>query len=121
MHIKKIDWLDEQIKEAVIIVANNRESLICFSCPFLYSIDDVLTEPLECLDTDEIVCSAEQKDAIEKMDGVFQYRLQGQLRDSKRGIMDVCGFVIHIDSEKIPGDIRDGMYIQIVTSRIDIW
>lgn len=121
MHITKIDWLDKEIKEAVVKVTNKKGSLICFSCPCSNSIGDVLTEPLECLDADDIVCSDEKKDIIEKMDGMFQYRLQGQLRDSKRGIIDVCGFVIHIASPKIPNDIRDGMYVQIITSRIDIW
>lgn len=121
MYIKKIEWLNKEIKEAVLKVVNNRESLSCFSCPCSYCIGDVLTEPLECLDTDDVVRCDEKKATIEKMDGIFKYRLQGQLIDAERGIMDVDGFVIHIDSQKIPNDIRNGMYIRMITSRIDIW
>ena len=39
---------------------------MCFSCP--YNIGDVLTEPLECLDTDYIVLCETKENSIEKVD-----------------------------------------------------
>lgn len=55
------------------------------------------------------------------MEGTFKYRLKGRLKDIQKGIFEVYGFDLHIDEEKIPGDIKNGMCIQFVTSRIDIW
>lgn len=121
MHIEEIEWLNKEGKEAILKVVNGMESLICFSCPCPYNVGDELTEPLECLDTEDImVCNKEEK-GIEKMEGTFKYRLKGKLKDIKTGIVEVCGFKVHIDENKIPGDLRNGMYIQIFTSRIDIW
>ena len=48
MYIKEIDWLDKVSKEAIVEVAEGIERLVCFSCPCLYKLNDMLREPLEC-------------------------------------------------------------------------
>lgn len=121
MYIKKIEWLDKEGKEAILKVVNETKSLMCFSCPCSYNVGDVLTEPLECLDSHAIVSCETEENCIEKMEGTFKYRLKGRLKDIQKGIFEVYGFDLHIDEEKIPGDIKNGMCIQFVTSRIDIW
>lgn len=121
MYIEKIEWLDKEGKEAILKVVNDMKSLICFSCPCSYNVGDVLTEPLECLDTDDIVLCDTKENSIEKMEGEFKYKLKGKLKDIQNGIIEVYGFDVHIDKERIPDDIINGMYIQFVTSRIDIW
>lgn len=121
MYIEKIEWLDKDGKEAILKVVNDMESLMCFSCPCSYNIGDVLTEPLECLDTDDIEVCDSKENRIEKMEGTFKYKLKGKLKDVKNGIIEVCGFKVHIDEDKIPGDAKNGIHIQILTSRIDIW
>lgn len=121
MYIEKIEWLDKEGKEAILKVVNDMKSLICFSCPCSYNVGDVLTEPLECLDTDDIVLCDTKENSIEKMEGEFKYKLKGKLKDIQNGIIEVYGFDVHIDEERIPDDIINGMYIQFVTSRIDIW
>ena len=63
MHIEKIEWLNEEGKEAILKVVNDTKNLVCFSCPCFYNIGDVITEPLECLDTNDIVlCEINKKD-----------------------------------------------------------
>lgn len=121
MYVEKIDWLDKDGKEAILKVVNNMESLICFSYPCSYDIGDVLTEPLECLDTANIVLCNTNENSIEKMEGLFKYKLKGKLKDIENGIIEVYGFDLHIDEAKIPGDVTNGMYVQFVVSRIDIW
>ena len=121
MYIEKIEWLDKDSKEAILKVVSNMESLMCFSCPCSYNIGDVITEPLECLDTENIVLCDEKENSVEKIDKAFKYKLKGKLIDIENGIIEVCGFKVHIDEDKIPGDIKNGMYIQLYTSRIDIW
>ena len=58
---------------------------------------------------------------IEKMESEFKYKLRGELIDKQNGIVEVKGFNLHIDEDKIPKDISNGMCIQFEVSRIDIW
>lgn len=67
MYVKKIDWLDEVSKEAIVEVAEGIERLVCFSCPCLYKLNDMLREPLECLDTQDIVSCSTVGSDIKKL------------------------------------------------------
>lgn len=121
MYVKKIDWMDEVSKEAIVEVAEGMERLVCFSCPCLYKLNDMLREPLECLDTKGIVsCSTAESD-IKKLEKTFCYKLTGRVKDKNKGLIDVYGFIIHINEQEIPNDIENGMYIEFTTSRIDLW
>ena len=91
------------------------------TCPCSYEIGDVLTEPLECLNTDNIILCETNDNIIEKMEGDFKYKLRGKLIDMLNGIVEVKGFKLHIDEDKIPKDMSNGMCIQFEASRIDIW
>ena len=55
MHIEEINWLDIGEEEAVLKVVSDADCLICFSCPCSYNVGDVLVEPLECLDAENII------------------------------------------------------------------
>ncbi len=121
MYIKDIKWLDEGEKEAILEVAQGMKSLVCFSCPCLYDIGYTLSEPLECVDVSNIVLCNTVESGIKKLEGTFKYKLLGSVTDKENGLINVNGFDIHIDEKWIPNDIRDGMYIEFVTSRIDVW
>ena len=121
MYVQKIDWLDEVSKEAIVEVAEGIERLVCFSCPCLYKLNDMLCEPLECLDTQDIVSSSTVGSDIKKLEKTFCYKLKGQITDKNRGLIDVRGFIVHINQQEIPNDIENGMYIKFTTSRIDLW
>ena len=58
MYVKKIDWLDEVSKEAIVEVAEGIERLVCFSCPCLYKLNDMLREPLYCMERQQTVSSS---------------------------------------------------------------
>ena len=81
------------------------------TCPCSYEIGDVLTEPLECLNTDNIILCETNDNIIEKMEGEFKYKLRGKLIDMLNGIVEVKGFKLHIDEDKIPKDMSNGMCI----------
>ena len=66
------------------------------------------------------MCETEDN-VIEKVNGEFKYKLRGELIDMQNGIVKVKGFNLHIDEEKIPKDMSNGMCIQFEVSRIDIW
>ena len=121
MHIEEINWLDIGEEEAVLKVVSDADCLICFSCPCSYNVGDVLVEPLECLDTENIILCERTENIIEKMEGEFKYKLRGELKYREKGIVEVKGFALHIDEDKIPKDVSNGMCIQFEVSRIDIW
>ena len=75
----------------------------------------------ECLNTDNIILCETKDNIIEKMEGKFKYKLRGELKDMQNGIVEVKGFNLHIDEDKIPKDMSNGMCIQFEVSRIDIW
>lgn len=121
MYIDKLEWLDKETKEAVVKVGSGKDFLTCFSCPCSYGEGDKLTEPLECLDSDSFVVCDETADCIKKTDGVFGYQLRGTVVNREQGIVAVCGFVLQTEGEKIPKDITNGMRVQFMVSRIDVW
>ena len=75
MYVKKIDWLDEVSKEAIVEVAEGIERLVCFSCPCLYKLNDMLREPLECLDTQDIVSCSTVGSDIKKLHEKQSYKI----------------------------------------------
>ena len=121
MRIEEINWLDIGGEEAVLKVVSDTDYLVCFSCPCSCDVGDVLVEPLECLDTDNIILCETKDNIIEKMEGEFKYKLRGELKDMQNGIVEVKGFNLHIDEDKIPKDMSNGMCIQFEVSRIDTW
>ena len=78
MRIKEINWLDIGGEEAVLKVVSDTDCLVCFSCPCSCDVGDVLGEPLECLDTDNIILCETKDNIIEKMEGEFKYKLRGR-------------------------------------------
>ena len=48
-------------------------------------------------------------------------KLKGQVKDKSKGLIDVYGFIIHINEQGIPNDIENGMFVEFITSRIDLW
>lgn len=121
MYIKEIEWLDEESKEAILTVVSDGHSLTCFSHPCGYNIGDVLTEPLECLDTDDVILCEKPEEDIEKLGKIFNYRIRGRIKSKDEFILEVYGFNLHLDKNKISNDINEGAYIQFLSSRIDIW
>ena len=89
MHIEEINWLDIGEEEAVLKVVSDADCLICFSCPCSYNVGDVLVEPLECLDTENIILCERTENIIEKMEGEFKYKLRGELKNMEKGIVEV--------------------------------
>ena len=126
MRIKEINWLDIGGEEAVLKVVSDTDCLVCFSCPCSCNVSGLramgdgaaVTRGLQQASANGI-CVA--RAIIEKMEGEFKYKLRGELKDMQNGIVEVKGFNLHIDEDKIPKDMSNGMCIQFEVSRIDIW
>ena len=107
--------------EITIALSDSANVTALLSDALSYNVGDVLVEPLECLDTENIILCERTENIIEKMEGEFKYKLRGELKNMEKGIVEVKGFALHIDEDKIPKDVSNGMCIQFEVSRIDIW
>jgi len=56
-----------------------------------------------------------------QIEDTFRYKLCGEVKDVQNGIVEVYGFSLHVDEDKIPNDINNGAYIEFEVPRVDIW
>ena len=121
MQVEEIRWLDKDVKEAFLKISSGADSLWCFSCPCSGNVGDIRTEPLECLDAENIIMCDNHVFFARRIDDKFKYVINGRVVNRQNGLVEVNGFLLHLDEDRIPKDITDGMFIQFIVSRIDIW
>ena len=119
--IVNIRWINEAAKEAEVSVSNGKSIILCFSQPFNYHINDVLTLPIYCYDVRIISKSIEAGFEIVKLGQPFDYHLKGKLVNHEDKIVDLDGYQISLDDADLPGDINNGDTIEFVASRLDIY
>jgi len=121
--IKHIDWDDEEAGVANVLVSNGRIDILCFSHPFDGSVGDTLTEPLYCLDAENVVVSEQPEAYVQKNDslGYFGYSVCGKLIDRKNHIVSVDGdILLSLENDDIPYDISEGDDIMFDVLRMDV-
>ena len=72
MKAEKIEYMDMDAKEAIVFVRENNLELTCFSCPCLLEVGSIIEEPLECVDTKNVVV-CEDYSMIYKDKSLFGY------------------------------------------------
>lgn len=121
MFVKDISWIDYSCKEATVIISDGTYNVICFSHPCSYAVGQIVTEPLECFDADNIVVSNCEKYEVIKTEECFTYQLNGKLINKTAGIVQLGEIVIRLNGHLIPGDIDNGSYVSFTVSRLDLW
>lgn len=121
MVIKDISWIDYSSKEAVVTVSDGTYDIVCFSHPCSYAVGQTVTEPLECLDVDNIVISDCEKFEAVKAEEYFTYQLNGKLINKTAGLVQLGEIVIQVDERLIPGDLDNSAYVSFTVSRLDLW
>lgn len=120
MFIKSIDWMDEERREAIVIVSDMENEIKCFADGLKYNVGDVLVDPLNCLTTKNVFRSYENKTFIDNKRTCFSYRVIGRLIDKSNGLVQIGDISLHISPELIPGDIERNEQIEFETDRIDL-
>jgi hypothetical protein len=118
--IKFIEWLDEENREAEVMVTDGVFDVLCFSHPFNKTLNDVLTEPLYCLDANQIVISNEQVAFANKGSISYGYSICGKLIDKKKQLILLGKIMMCLDSSDIPKDICEGDFIEFSVLRLDL-
>ena len=120
MYIKKIHWIDKQIKEAEVTVSDGMYTIVCFSCFCEYKIGETLNNKINVLDINDIVLLESKEYKITLVKKPFDYKVKGMLsRD--RSTLIIGGLIIDIDPEEIPKDISGESFIEARVDRFDIY
>ncbi len=120
MIIEEIRWMDRSIREAVVLVSDGRYSVVCFSHPCNYSVGEHVSDPLYCMSVQDVELAGQDVYEATHDAWEFPHRVCGKLCDSTQGIVCVGELRLQIDAGMIPGDIKNGQFIQFSTTRIDL-
>ena len=112
--IKKIEYLDEETKEAFVTLTDGDYELTVFAYPFIDRDGLKLSAFLES----DIMVNENCSFAINNSE---LKSFDGRLTDRQTGAVEIGGFVIYIQPDWIPGDIKSGDYISFNCSRVDLF
>lgn len=121
MYVKTIRWLNMAGKEAEVEVSDTDHSLLCFSQPCTYVINQEIYEPLECLSARNIMLADIKAYNVIKGDGPYDYMICGKLINRSGVVQLGTSIMLHIESDQIPKDIAVNSYIVFSVDRIDLW
>ena len=116
MIIKKIDWIDENIKEAEVTVTDGTYEIICFCHPCDYKEGDEVKEVLNCFNTG-LVYISEEECLVQKQTPPWDYWIVAKVIDSKSNLAAVGDIMMNVD---IPKDINNGEFIEFNCTRFDL-
>lgn len=119
--IKNINWISEESLEAEVTITDGQFELLCFSHPFTKKKGEQIVEPLYVLDTYDATRLDSLNFRVEKLEGTFDYLIEGKLINKELGLIKLGNITIEIDSPFIPKDLRDGDYISFKCNRLDIY
>jgi len=121
MFISSIQWIDEENQEAEVFVSDGYFNLKCFSHPFSKNVKDNLTEPIYCLDVENVVIAYEQVPYVKKSDTIFGYFICGKFIDKKNKLILLGSIKLCLECAYIPNDIPEGVFVEFTVSRLSIY
>ena len=121
MHIKSIEWIDEQSREANVRISDGTLCINAFSQPCACTVGAEITAPLECVFVENICLSGTKSASIENGGSQFSYSVSGKILDIEKSIIAVGGLVLHIEKALLPKDLRVNDFIRFFVGRVDLW
>lgn len=118
MKVISIDWLSEDIEEAILTVVSGTQKFEVFSHPCRYKVGDCIEKPLETLDNKNIVRVDAQEPFIRQIGDTFEHEIVAKVESVKLHLVSVNEVKINLDIG-LPGDISDGEFISFRTERLD--
>ncbi|MCQ2590139.1 MAG: hypothetical protein MJ179_06920 [Treponema sp.] len=118
MKIINIEWLDLVNMECFVTIENNQKLLTFFSYGNTDLEEKINKGDFYCTMIDDIVVSKKHScEIIPEKEGLI---ITGKLIDSNNGILDTEAFILRIDTDLLPGDVRSSDYISFRVKRIDL-
>ncbi|MEI6090340.1 MAG: hypothetical protein WCR42_07815 [bacterium] len=120
MIIESFEWLSLEAEEAEVIVSDGTYKIVCFSQPFRYEVGEMLEEPLEVLDIENLHLSSNVFVGAERINESFEYHISAKVIDKAEGIVQIGKIFISIDNFLLKY-IDNNEIVDFSTSRIDIY
>lgn len=119
--VKKISWISESALEAVVTITDGCYELECFSQPCNLKLNEKLEDSIYCFNNKEIIKSYDNRYDVNKHDKTLAYNMTGCVEDKKNCLVKIGDILIKVEDGMIPGDIKDGDYINFYTQRLDLY
>lgn len=113
-----IDWLSEEAEEALLSVGDATLVMQVFCQPCWLQVGATLAEPVLAYDSTNIVRAAQELAYARLVRQPFAHECGGKVVDAARGIAVVGSIPVELDG-RLPGDIRDGDWIEFSCTRLD--
>ncbi|EAC5232747.1 hypothetical protein CSI37_08260 [Listeria monocytogenes] len=118
--VKSIHWLDEDAREADIILTDGEYNVVCFSHSCEFALNGVYNELIYCFDPINIFKLNQKEYSMEVPDDNSDfYILKGKLIDATDSIIQIGEFRIDISESDIAQDIHEGDFVELKVHRID--
>ena len=121
MFIESISWIDEESQEAEVIVSDGHISVLCFSHPFNKNVGDSLTEPIYCLDAENIIIANERVYNAKKGDSAFGYSICGKLIEKNSNTILLGNIELCLEDAYMPTDIPEGSFVEFDVTRLSLY
>ena len=118
MRIRKIDWMEESIKEAILTLNDGENDFLVFSHPCRFSVGQCVNQPLYASETSNIRRVEPQKVFIKRVGLAFEHELLAKVVDTKVPLVCIGEIVIELGG-RLPGDIVKGEYVRFRSDRLD--
>jgi hypothetical protein len=118
MKVVKIDWMDEEAREAIMTISSGSFMLQVFSHPCPYNVGDTIKVPLTSLDDENIVRIEPIPAMIKQVGDTFRHEVIAVVVNAKTSLVAIGDIKIELGGY-LPGDIVDGDCISFQTSRLD--
>ncbi|EFR88425.1 hypothetical protein HCJ64_05325 [Listeria marthii] len=118
--VKSIHWLDEDVREADVVLTDGEYNVVCFSHPCELTLNGVYNELIYCFDPFDIFKFNQAEYSMEKPNDNQELSiLKGKLIDATDLIIQIGEFRIDISEGDIAQDIHEGDFVELKVHRID--
>ncbi|EDN9971674.1 hypothetical protein GKT18_07095 [Listeria monocytogenes] len=118
--VKSIHWLDEDAREADVILTDGEYNVVCFSHPCELTLNGVYNELIYCFDPFDIFKLNQAEYSMEKPNDNQELSiLKGKLIDATDSIIQIGEFRIDISEGDIAQDIHEGDFVELKVHRLD--
>jgi len=117
--VKKVYWIDEDSREADILLSDGTYSIKCFCSDCTFSEGDTVSEIIYGFNVKNIVKSLNEDYVIDEKND--NYYIQGKIINRESDILQIGEFKIDLSDGNIPKDINQSDYIEVNISRIDVY
>jgi hypothetical protein len=118
MRVTEINWIDEDSKEASVVIAGPANKCTAFAHPCRLSTGDSVQYPLLSLGETNVMIVDSDEETIAKKQHLWSHRLIGIVKNVEQKIIDCGGILVTLT--QLPGDAKIGDKVACYSTRLDV-